>query len=124
MRLGVGVVRRFRRLRFTIPSLRGCCATLIAEFQQFGSEFWICHYTQEQKFRPDGAELIDHVIEPFVSVGQLPPKYFRCLVWFGLGAEKSRNTLSLSVGDFLVIRSEEHPSLVAIVRLDWNIWQN
>jgi len=91
----------------------------LIRYQRLGSTFWIYHYSPVQKFRPDGMELIDHVIEPFVSVGQLPTNYLRCLVWFGLGAEKSRNVLSLSVGDFLVIRSDKYPTLVGFVQLDW-----
>ena len=70
-------------------------------------------------YRANGTPIINEEIKVPVNSGHLPSNYLRCLVWFGLGAEKSRNALNLSFGDFLVIRPEQHLRVVAIVKLDW-----
>ena len=102
------------------PPMKGICEALVGELKRLGTDFWICEYQANVvRFHPDGTRIIDDEINVFVKSGPLPSNYLRCLVWFGLGAEKSRNALSLFFGDFLIIRSEQPPDLVTIVRLDW-----
>lgn len=103
------------------PTIKGVCEALVEELKRFGKNYWIFEYRESVvRFQPDGTQIIDEELEVLVRSGHFQLNYLRCLVWFGLGAKKNRNALSLSFGDYLIIRSEEHPYLIAIARLDWN----
>lgn len=92
---------------------------LVEELKSFGTNFWVCHYLEDDAKLPLNGIRINHdEIKVIVSSGTLESNYVRALAWFGLGTEQNRNLLDLSFGTFLIIRSNQNAHLVAITKLD------
>lgn len=92
-------------LDYLDPTIKDFCTTEVEEFKRLGKDFWVCQYEEDPvDVTPINGNPLHEPIRILVtSGGFLQLNYLRCLVWFGLGAEKTRNILSQSFGDFLII---------------------
>lgn len=89
---------------------------LVAEVQDQGTRFWVCHYfkapVQAHPFRIPIFKILAHSGDPV-------PEGLQGLVWMASESEGTRDVVvSLAAGNFAILRSEQLKNLVAIVQLD------